>query len=241
MQAAHNQHKHEAHAADQQRPFPVTDKNDAPFCFPWRLSWRLRRWPAPSWWRLPPRPVPSGCGPRCSGIVALDFLFLPEPGNGIAHRLRRSGYPAKILVDIFGVGGNGFPFRFGCGPVGFELVVPDAAADALPACRSASSSPCGRPPRPRFRPRLHGFCRGRTARLPEPGGSWDWTLAWGRFLHLVKAQLGLGSAGCLVVDSFRGDNTLFRQPPSLAAYSLSAFFSALWMYWKAGGQPVPRR
>ena len=133
LQAAHNQQEHEAHAADQQRPFPVTDKERRPLFaflggFLGGCGAGLRRLGGGSRRAL----CRLACGPRCSGVVTLDFLFLPEPGNGIAHRLRQLRViPQRFLVDILGVGGNGFPFRLGCGPVGFELMVPDAAADGL--------------------------------------------------------------------------------------------------------------
>ena len=133
LQAAHNQQEHEAHAADQQRPFPVTDKERRPLFaflggFLGGCGAGLRRLGGGSRRAL----CRLACGPRCLGVVPLDFLLLPEPGHGIAHRLRQLRViPQRFLVDILGVGGNGFPFRLGCGPVGFELVVPDAAADGL--------------------------------------------------------------------------------------------------------------
>ena len=129
LQAAHNHQQQKAHAADHQRPFPVAGhKGRGLFTFlggffgccgcglggAGRALCRL------------------ACGPRCLGVVPLDFLFLPEPGHGVAHRLRQLRViPQRFLVDVFGVGGNGFPFRLGCGPVGFELMAADAAADGL--------------------------------------------------------------------------------------------------------------
>ena len=135
LQAAHNQQEHKAHAADQQRPFPVTDKERRPLFaflggFLGGCGAGLRRLGGGSRRAL----CRLACGPRCSGVVALDFLLLPEPGNGVAHRLRQLRViPQGFLVDVLGVGGNGFPFRLGCGPVGFELMAADAAADGL-AC-----------------------------------------------------------------------------------------------------------
>ena len=74
------------------------------------------------------------CGlARCPGgfgILALDLLLLPEPGNGIGGRLRDLRViPQGLLVKILRVCGKGLPLGFFCGPVGFQLVVPDAAAD----------------------------------------------------------------------------------------------------------------
>ncbi len=68
--------------------------------------------------------------PCCLGIVPFDFLFLPEPGHRVFHRLRHFRVvPQGFLVDVLRIGGNGLFLGLGCGPVGFELVAVDAAAD----------------------------------------------------------------------------------------------------------------
>ena len=116
MQAAHHQQEKQAHAADQQRPFPVAGhKGGGFFAF---LGGFL------------------GCGgrglggagcalcrlarrPCCLGVLPFDFLFLPEAGNRVLYRLRHFRViPQGFLIHILGVGGYGFPFGLGCGPVG---------------------------------------------------------------------------------------------------------------------------
>ena len=61
---------------------------------------------------------------------SLDVLFLPEAGNGVLGRLRQLRVvPQGFLIRKLGVGGDGLSLGLGCGPVGFELVPVDTAAD----------------------------------------------------------------------------------------------------------------
>ena len=116
LQAAHNQHEKQAHAADQQRPFPVAGhKGGGLFAF-------LGGFPGCGGRGL------GGAGralcrlarrPRCLGILPLDFLLLPEAGNRVLYRLRHFRViPQGFLIHKLGVGGYGFPLGLGCGPVG---------------------------------------------------------------------------------------------------------------------------
>ena len=60
------------------------------------------------------------------------FSLSARYGHGVFDSLRHFRViPQGFLVDVLGIGGNGFPLRLGCGPVGFQLVAEDTAADGL--------------------------------------------------------------------------------------------------------------
>ena len=210
LQAAHNQHEHKAHAADQQHTFPVPGhKGRGLFAF---LGGFL-----------------GGCGgglggagralcrlarrPCCLGIVPFDFLFLPEPGHRVFHRLRHFRVvPQGFLVDVLRIGGNGLFLGLGCGPVGFELMTPDAAADGFSRLALGKFFPLMAALDAHILMlNLMDFSMQIQARfLHRTAGRVGFELG-GRFLHLVKVQLGFGLAFGLVIDGFFGDDTFFRQ------------------------------
>ena len=72
-------------------------------------------------------------GLPCSfGVLLLDTLFLPHPGNGIAGRLRDLRIvPQRFLVKVFCIGRHELTLCLFHGLVGLHLVVPDAAADGF--------------------------------------------------------------------------------------------------------------
>ena len=72
-------------------------------------------------------------GLPCSfGVLLLDTLFLPHPGNGIAGGLRDLRIvPQRFLVKVFCIGRHELTLCLFHGLVGLHLVVPDAAADDL--------------------------------------------------------------------------------------------------------------
>ena len=72
-------------------------------------------------------------GLPCSfGVLLLDSLFLPHPGNRIAGGLRKLRIvPQRFLIEILRVGRTQFPLCLFHGLVGLHLVVPDAAADGF--------------------------------------------------------------------------------------------------------------
>ena len=210
LQAADHQQEHEAHAADDQRPFPVPGGKGR------GLSAFLC-----GFLGCGSRGLGGACRPLCGlarrpcclGIFPLDVLFLPEAGNGVLGRLRQLRVvPQGFLIRKLGVGGDGLSLGLGCGPVGFELVAVDAAADHA-----------ARLPFRQFLPlvaALHahifvfylmdfsvevkpGFLYGAAGRV--------WFELGRGFLHLVKIQPAFGLALGLVINGFLGDDTLFRQ------------------------------
>ena len=150
----------------------------------------------------------------CSlGVLLLDTLLLPHPGNGVAGRLRKLWViPQRLLIEILRIGGTQFPFCLFHGLVGLHLVVPDAAADGL-----------GSLPFYQFFPlvaALHAyifvfdfvdFSVSEQQRFRQRAAGWVWFQAGRAFVWRLKAQGGFClSAGC-IVDFFLDRDTLFRQ------------------------------
>ena len=147
------------------------------------------------------------------GILLLDTLFLPHPGNGVAGRLRKLRIvPQRLLVEILGVGRTQFPLCLFHGLVGFHLVVPDAAADGF-----------GGLPFHQFFTlvaTLHthvfvfdlvNFSVGEQQRFRQRTAGWVWFQAGRAFVLLLKAQGGFCLAAGCIVDFFLDRDTLFRQ------------------------------
>ena len=128
--AAHNQHEHEAHrrrsaahlsSAVPQRTRPV-----------WLFSAAFLAAAAVVLVALAAPCARLARRPCCLGIIPFDFLFLPEPGHRVFHRLRHFRVVSQgFLVDVLRIGGNGLFLGLGLRPVGFELMTPDAAADGF--------------------------------------------------------------------------------------------------------------
>lgn len=81
---------------------------------------------------MPLPALPNMAVQDCSPVrtISSKKAPAPEPGNGIGGRLcDLRVIPQGLLVKILRVGSKGLPLGFFCGPVRFQLVVPDAAAD----------------------------------------------------------------------------------------------------------------
>ena len=50
---------------------------------------------------------------------------------GFVTACASSGLSRRILIHKLGIGGHGFSFRLGCGPVGFQLIPPSGVSQGL--------------------------------------------------------------------------------------------------------------
>jgi hypothetical protein len=153
-------------------------------------------------------------GLPCSfGVLLLDTLFLPHPGNGIAGRLRKLWViPQRLLIEILGVGRTQFPFCLFHGLVGLHLVVPDAAADGLSGLTLHQFFT--------FVAALHAhifvfdlvdFSVSEQQCFRQRAAGRVWFQAGRAFVLLFKAQGGFRLAAGGIVDFFFDRDTLLRQ------------------------------
>ena len=109
LQAADNQKHQKPQHQNGQRPFPVAPhKGGRPFAFLGGCLGRLGGGPGCCLGRALRR---CACGlARCPGglgVLALDLLFLPHPGNGVTGCLcDLRVIPQGLLVEILRVGGQ---------------------------------------------------------------------------------------------------------------------------------------
>ena len=150
----------------------------------------------------------------CSlGILLLDALFLPHPGNGIAGRLCNLRIVLQgFLVKVFCIGRHELTLCLFHGLVGLHLVMPDAAADDL-----------GGLPLHQFFPlvaALHAhifvfdfvdFSVGEQQCFRNWAAGRVWFQAGRAFVLLLKTQGGFRLAAGGIVDFSLDRNTLFRQ------------------------------